>query len=179
MILKELCKLTTWRKKTSSLLKPMNLRLGFSREVLALPFFVGLWLDAAARFEFAWSERSGRCDGSSAPETYDFAIRFQSRSLSPPLFLWRFDSMQQHDSSLHGAKEAEDAMDQALLKPMILHLGFSWEVLALIFWGIWLDAAVRYEFGWSKGAGSCDGSKAFANELIHSIRAEMAPPVLV
>ena len=31
--------------------------------------------------------------------------------------------MQQHDSSLHGAKEAEDAME--LLKPMILHLGFS------------------------------------------------------
>ena len=62
----------------------MNLRFGFSREVLALPLFRG------------------------------------------------FDSMQQRDTSLHGAKEVEDAMDQKLLKPMYLRLGFSREVLALI-----------------------------------------------
>ena len=66
----------------------MNLRLGFSREVLALSFFGG------------------------------------------------FDSMRQRDSSLHGAKEVEDAMGQKLLKPMYLRLGFSREVLSLIFWGL-------------------------------------------
>ena len=44
--------------------------------------------------------------------------------------------MQQHNTSLNGAKELEDAMDQKLLKPMYLRLGFSREVLALPFlWG--------------------------------------------
>ena len=43
--------------------------------------------------------------------------------------------MQQRDTSLHGAKEVEDAMDQKLLKPMYLRLGFSREVLALILGG--------------------------------------------
>ena len=63
----------------------MNLRLGFSREVLTLLLFRG------------------------------------------------FDSMQQRDTSLHGAKEVEDAMDQKLLKPMYLRLGVSREVLSLNF----------------------------------------------
>ena len=90
----------------------MNLRLGFSREVLALPFLCGF--DSMQQHDTSLVGAKELADAMDLRlATYEFAIRFQLISFRLP-FLGSFDSIQQHDTSLVEAKELGDSMDLKL-----------------------------------------------------------------